>query len=233
VARRAWDFERNSTIPGCLILIILVNIKMILKIDFTNNKQEMFLFIIFTASSASACSNVGTSCQTNSDCCPDLCSPTSCFQGMCIGSTCLADGNFCETDCQCCSSACIKNDANPGTCGVPSLKQQANLKSNTKSKNFTNLDVGSCCSAGDCNVDGTSCNICCPVGSASHCDSNACNCWCTSGAIISTFSQFSSTNGYNIATLVLISVSVLTTFMICVTLIIMTKNKQIQYIPMK
>lgn len=207
-----------------------VNIKLIKEIRFGDNKHKMFLIIlIVTIPFVNACSNLGASCSTNSDCCVNLCSPTSCSQGMCIGSTCLADGNFCEMDCQCCSGACIKNDANPGTCGVPLRNKQVNVKSH----NFTNLEESSCCSAGDCNVDGTSCNICCPVGSASHCDSNSCSCWCTSGVVVSTISQLASGTGYNIATLVLVSTSLLTSLMICVTLIILTKNKQIQYIPMK
>jgi hypothetical protein len=169
------------------------------------------------------CSGIGGSCEVKSDCCADLCSPTSCSQGICIGSTCLVDGSFCEMDCQCCSGECIVNDLNAGVCGVPSAK--------IEKKNGTKLDVGSCCSAGDCDISGTSCNICCPVGEASNCNSNTCNCWCTSGNIITAVSVSpNSITPYNVFVVTALSLLVVL-FLFSITLItLMIRNKRLQYV---
>ncbi len=63
------------------------------------------------------CSQEGQKCFDNNDCCPNLCEPTSCYNGMCIGSTCKGPGYSCYSDCECCSDNCVINDINPGTCG--------------------------------------------------------------------------------------------------------------------
>lgn len=137
------------------------------------------MFIVYFLGIALACSSVGGSCESNDDCCPDLCSPTSCMQGQCIGSVCLADGNSCQIDCQCCSGACIQNDVNPGTCGIPSLK-------NGKPWTFTNTSAhalceGSSCGPGGCS-DGNACGVCCPPGQATYCIWYGCRCYCSSQA---------------------------------------------------
>ena len=125
----------------------------------------LFLSLISISFSQGPCHVLGGSCQSNNDCCANLCSPSSCFQGICIGSTCLANGNSCQTDCQCCSGACVKNDVNWGTCGVPTpLDNQAPKP----------LETPACCGAGG---DGWVCNICCPEGTAASCYINGgCRC---------------------------------------------------------
>lgn len=136
------------------------------------------MFLFFLVHGAISCSQLGQTCTTNDDCCVDPCSPTSCFQGLCIGSTCLGFGSSCQLDCQCCSGSCVKNELNPGTCVEEKISK---IKHNISQYVLDNC--GSCCSAGDCQISGTFCNICCPVGSSSHCNSNTCQCWCSSSGM--------------------------------------------------
>lgn len=135
----------------------------------------LFLSLISISFSQGPCHGLGGSCQSNDDCCVNLCSPSSCFQGICIGSTCLANGNSCQADCQCCSGACVKNDVNWGTCGVPTtLDKQAVSHVNSNEHSPKPLDTPACCGAGG---DGWVCNICCPEGTAAACYINTgCHC---------------------------------------------------------
>jgi len=64
----------------------------------------------------SGCAGLYQPCSTTSDCCIDLCSPTSCSNGICIGSTCLGRGSACQADCSCCSQDCVVSDTSPGFC---------------------------------------------------------------------------------------------------------------------
>lgn len=150
------------------------------------------MFLALLISVTSGCSSVGGLCQSNSDCCPDICSPTSCMQGRCIGSICLTNGYSCQVDCQCCSGTCIQNDVNPGTCGVPSLKKGKPWPFANTSAHV--LCEGASCGPGGCSGDGT-CSVCCPPGQAAHCEWDACHCYCsTNGEKVSKLVTTSSQN---------------------------------------
>jgi hypothetical protein len=68
------------------------------------------------AQSHAQCQPLGASCKSTSDCCVNLCSPTSCSSGVCIGSWCSGSGAVCQADCQCCSKDCVINEMSPGFC---------------------------------------------------------------------------------------------------------------------
>jgi hypothetical protein len=144
-----------------------------------------FLLFVSFVEKAEACASPGDICTSNEDCCPNLCSPTSCSGGVCIGSTCLSNTSPCQVDCQCCSGACLQTWPNVGRCGVPT-KSSPELGRMRKNATATQVLVfrpdcdGAWCSAGDCNVDGQSCDICCPPGQGANCDANSCHCWCSS-----------------------------------------------------
>lgn len=62
------------------------------------------------------CSPLKGACRLDADCCFNPCSPTSCFQGSCIGSMCLSRGNACRMGCECCSKRCKIDSTSPGFC---------------------------------------------------------------------------------------------------------------------
>ena len=62
------------------------------------------------------CQPIGGKCVTTSDCCINLCSPTSCSGGVCIGSYCKGRGSSCQMDCECCSKDCVNNEITWGIC---------------------------------------------------------------------------------------------------------------------
>lgn len=115
----------------------------------------LFFYIV------SGCMSIGLSCSKSADCCGDACSPTSCVDGVCVGSTCLTFGSPCGLDCQCCSGYCdIDIDNNP-RCSVPVKNKDAALDD-------------ACCYD---NNDGYYCKICCPLGSPAICTlQGGCSC---------------------------------------------------------
>jgi len=62
------------------------------------------------------CVPVGDKCSSTADCCVNLCSPTSCSNGICIGSYCKGRGSTCQADCECCSKDCFISETSPGFC---------------------------------------------------------------------------------------------------------------------
>lgn len=124
----------------------------------------MIVFVFFTV--VFSCVPRGSSCFSTSDCCPSLCSPTSCLIslgiGTCIGSTCNPYGTVCNLDCECCSGDCVINDLNFGTCG-------------TDTKSLAEVDeCGISCV--NCRWSNRDCNICCPIGVQAWCAGGACHC---------------------------------------------------------
>ena len=111
--------------------------------------------LLFFISIVFACSSPGGSCSNNNDCCWNPCSPTTCVNGMCTGSSCLGYGVQCAFDCQCCSGYCDSDIDNTPRCNVPTPAEARPMD-----------PPSSCCFAGG---DGWVCNICCPLGVEARC----------------------------------------------------------------
>ena len=124
----------------------------------------MFVLLFFTI--AFACAPQGGPCSSTSDCCPNLCSSTSCLVsfgiGTCVGSICKPYGTVCNLDCECCTNNCEINDLNFGTCGVDTKRSTT---------------VGECgVSCVNCRWANRDCNICCPIGVQAWCTGGECHC---------------------------------------------------------
>ncbi len=137
-------------------------------------KMIQCLLILISVTAIIACSSVGGTCNTNADCCTNLCSPTSCMQGQCIGSYCLTEGSRCQLDCQCCSGTCLTDERHPvPICGNPS--KVIAPSNNISARPYCE---GAYCGGG-CDVGpSVACAVCCPVGTPATCDWSACLCYC-------------------------------------------------------
>lgn len=131
-----------------------------------------FSFFLLTAQLASACSGLGGTCVDSSDCCANLCAPTSCSNGVCIGSYCVGHQGDCQLDCQCC----------PGLfCGqtYPNFGRCTSLRAHLTMENCT----GPVCSVPKCSIQPNgNCSICCSEGQTATCDSLKCQCSCSVSA---------------------------------------------------
>ncbi len=132
----------------------------------------MFVLVTLTTQYAQACNSPGGTCVTNDDCCPNLCSPTSCSNGVCIGSYCLSYQSQCQLDCQCCPGTyCQQTYPSFGRCTYPGR---------LASPAVANCS-GPVCSLSACDVHhNASCQVCCQTGQSAHCDSSSCTCSCKS-----------------------------------------------------